>query len=52
MGTLLRIVLKTSAGVLMLLVTSVLVLTFIGVTVDLSFLRGGVEASASKALDR
>jgi uncharacterized protein involved in outer membrane biogenesis len=52
MGTLLRIVLKTIAGVLMLLVTTVLVLTFIGVTVDLSFLRGGVEASASKALDR
>jgi uncharacterized protein involved in outer membrane biogenesis len=52
MGTFFRILFKTIAGVLGLLIVLILVLTFIGVKVDLSFMREGVEVSAKKALGR
>ena len=43
---------KLIAGLLGLLVVLVLALTFIGIKVDLSYLRGGVEASAKMGLGR
>ena len=48
----LRSVLKVIAGFFILLVGIVLTLTIVGVKVDLSHLRGGVEISASTALGR
>lgn len=52
MGTFFRILFKTIAWLFVLLITIILILSFIGVKVDLSFLRPGVEISASKALGR
>ncbi|MGD9021908.1 MAG: AsmA family protein [Lysobacterales bacterium] len=47
-----RILFKSTAWLLVLLVAIVLVLSLIGVKVDLSHLRGGVEVAAGQALGR
>jgi len=52
MGPFFRILFKMIAGLLGLLIVLILVLTFIGVKIDLSFMRQGVEVSAKKALGR
>ena len=52
MKTFFRILFKTIGWLLLLLVTAILLLSFIGVKVDLSHLRGGVEVAAGKALGR
>jgi len=52
MGSYSHILFKTIAWLLVMLIAAVLVLTFVGVKVDLSFLRGGVEVAAEKALGR
>jgi uncharacterized protein involved in outer membrane biogenesis len=49
---LLRILFKSFAALLAFLVITIVVLIFTGVTVNLDFMRVGVEAAASKALDR
>jgi len=52
MKTFFRILFKSIGWLLVLLITVILIMSFIGVKVDLSHLRGGVEVAASKALDR
>lgn len=52
MKTLLRIFFKSIGWLLVLLITAILLLSFIGVKLDLSHLRGGVEVAAGKALGR
>ena len=52
MGTFFRIIIRTIAGLLALLIVTVLILIFVGVKLDLSFLRGGVEVSAGLVLGR
>ncbi len=47
-----HILFKSTAWLLVLLVTVVLVLSLVGVKLDLSHLRGGVEVAAGKALGR
>jgi uncharacterized protein involved in outer membrane biogenesis len=46
------LLLKTLVTLLVLLTIGITVLIFTGVTVNLDFMRGGVELAASKALDR
>jgi len=48
----LRLFLKISAGFVVLLISTILILTLIGVKVDLSYLRSSVEVTASLALGR
>jgi len=48
----LRILFKSIATVLVSLIIVIVVLIFTGVTVNLDFMRGGVEVAASKALHR
>jgi len=52
MRTFFRILFKSIAWLLVILVATVLVQGFVGVKVDLSHLRGGVEVAAGKALGR
>ncbi len=52
MKTFFPILFKSIAWLLVLLVVVVLILSFIGVKVDLSHLRGGFEVAAGKALGR
>ncbi len=47
-----RILFKSIAAILALVVVTVLALIFFGVTVNLDSMRGGVEVAASSALDR
>ncbi len=47
-----RIVLKSFAALLVVLIVSVTALIFFGITVNLDAMRGGIELAASRALDR
>ena len=47
-----RILFKSIGWLLVLLIAAVLILSLIGIRVDLSHLRGGVEVAAGKALGR
>ncbi len=52
MLSLLRRLLLTVVGVVGVLLAAVIVMAMLGITIDLSPLRGSVESSASRALDR
>ena len=52
MGSLIRRVVLTITGIVGVVLIAVTVMTLLGVTIDLSYLRGGVEVSAEKALGR
>lgn len=47
-----RVLFKSIFAILGVLIVTIVVLIFTGVTVNLDFMRGGVETAASKALDR
>ncbi len=52
MKTLFLVILKSISAILVLLVFAIGVLIFSGITVNLDFMRGGVETAASSALGR
>ena len=52
MRSLLRWLILTAVGIVGITLAAVVVMTMLGVTIDLSQLRGSVESSASRALER